>query len=181
MKTGTNRPWRKYDAAPVRAQNGRRGSWLRLSLALAALSLAIAATAAPAAAMTGGAGVASTDGSVPAGRNLVFGPTRSAGATWYGPGLYGNGTACGQTLRPRTVGVAHRTLPCGTAIRFAYHGHYLLTRVIDRGPYTPGNDFDLTNGARRALGFEGVGTVRYSIGRRPGARQSARRRSGHRS
>ena len=61
---------------------------------------------------------------------------RSAGATWYGPGLYGNHTACGQTLRPGTIGVAHRTLPCGTTVKFAYHGHTVVTRVIDRGPYT---------------------------------------------
>jgi len=97
---------------------------------------------------------------------------RAAGATWYGPGLYGNHTACGQTLRPGTVGVAHRTLPCGTTVKFAYHGHQLITRVIDRGPYTEGNDFDLTNGARRVLDFEGVGTVRYAVavGRRHGSR-----------
>ena len=31
--------------------------------------------------------------------------------SWYGPGLYGNGTACGQTLTKTLVGVAHRTLP----------------------------------------------------------------------
>jgi rare lipoprotein A len=88
---------------------------------------------------------------------------RSAGATWYGPGLYGNGTACGQTLRPGTIGVAHRTLPCGTTVKINYHGHSLVTKVIDRGPYTQGNDFDLTNGARLALGFEGVGQVRYAV------------------
>ena len=95
---------------------------------------------------------------------MVFSsPMRSAGATWYGPGLYGNGTACGQTLRPGTIGVAHRTLPCGTTVKFNYHGHSLVTRVIDRGPYTSGNDFDLTNGARLALDFEGVGQVRYAV------------------
>ncbi len=98
------------------------------------------------------------------GAGLVFSaPMRSAGATWYGPGLYGNGTACGQTLRPGTIGVAHRTLPCGTTVKINYHGHSLVTKVIDRGPYTPGNDFDLTNGARLALGFEGVGQVRYAV------------------
>lgn len=86
-----------------------------------------------------------------------------AGATWYGPGLYGHHTACGETLQPGTVGVAHRTLPCGTTIKFVYHGHSLVTRVIDRGPYTRGNAFDLTNGARRALGFEGAGQVRYAV------------------
>ncbi len=41
---------------------------------------------------------------------------RSAVSSWYGPGLYGNTTACGQTLRPDTVGVAHKTLPCGTKV-----------------------------------------------------------------
>lgn len=105
---------------------------------------------------------ASTAGSGVGG--LVFSsPMRMAGATWYGPGLYGNGTACGQTLRPGTIGVAHRTLPCGTTVKFSYHGHSLVTKVIDRGPYTPGNDFDLTNGARLALGFEGAGQVRYAV------------------
>ena len=90
-------------------------------------------------------------------------PLRWAGATWYGPGLYGNHTACGQTLRPGTIGVAHRTLPCGTAVKFAYHGHTVVARVIDRGPYTKGNAFDLTNGARRALHFEGANHVRYAV------------------
>jgi rare lipoprotein A len=88
---------------------------------------------------------------------------KSAGATWYGPGLYGNGTACGQVLRPTTIGVAHRSLPCGTTVKFVYNGRYLITKVIDRGPYSKGNAWDLTNGAREALGFEGVGIVRYAI------------------
>jgi rare lipoprotein A (peptidoglycan hydrolase) len=125
------------------------------------LSLALMPLAAEA--QTGGAG-APTGETTTSGAGLVFSvPMRSAGATWYGPGLYGNGTACGQTLRPGTIGVAHRTLPCGTTVKINYHGHSLVTKVIDRGPYTPGNDFDLTNGARLALGFEGVGQVRYAV------------------
>ena len=42
--------------------------------------------------------------------------------SWYGPGLIGNGTACGQTLTRSLVGVAHRSLPCGTKITFRYEG-----------------------------------------------------------
>ena len=42
--------------------------------------------------------------------------------SWYGPGLYGNGTACGQKLTKDLVGVAHRTLPCGTLVTFRYKG-----------------------------------------------------------
>jgi rare lipoprotein A len=80
-----------------------------------------------------------------------------------GPTLYGNHTACGQTLRPSTIGVAHKTLPCGTTVKFVYGGHVLITKVIDRGPYSKGNAWDLTNGAREALDFEGVDQVRYAI------------------
>ena len=134
--------------------------WAALFASLACL----AAGAIPAQAGTGGVSTVSSEGATATGSNLVFSsPMRSAGATWYGPGLYGNHTACGQTLRPGTIGVAHRTLPCGTAVKFAYHGRQLVARVIDRGPYTKGNAFDLTNGARRALRFEGANRVRYAV------------------
>src|ERR687897_3711833 len=43
-------------------------------------------------------------------------------ATWYGPGLYGNTTACGQVLTKDLVGVAHKSLPCGTLVEVAYGG-----------------------------------------------------------
>ena len=87
----------------------------------------------------------------------------SAGATWYGPGFYGRRTACGQTLRPGTLGVAHRSLPCGTAVKFVFGGRQVVTRVIDRGPYAKGFAWDLTNGTREALGFEGSGRIRYAV------------------
>jgi len=167
MKAGWNRHGRKDHLGTAHADGATASRWLRgLALAGALLSLALAPLAAKA--QTGGAsapvpGPSSTEAAA-AEAGLVFSsPMRSAGATWYGPGLYGNGTACGQTLRPGTIGVAHRTLPCGTTVKFSYHGHTLVTQVIDRGPYTEGNDFDLTNGARLALGFEGVGQVRYAI------------------
>jgi rare lipoprotein A len=88
---------------------------------------------------------------------------RTAGASWYGPGLWGNHTACGQTLRPNTLGVAHKTLPCGTTVKFVYHGKALITQVIDRGPYVRGRAWDLTAAASEALGLEGVGQVRYAV------------------
>ena len=55
-------------------------------------------------------------------------------ATWYGPGLFGNKTACGQTLNRETLGVAHKTLPCGSKVVLRYKGRYVRTKVIDRGP-----------------------------------------------
>ncbi len=55
--------------------------------------------------------------------------------TWYGPGFYGNRTACGVPYTRTIVGVAHRTLPCGTLVRFKWHGITAVAPVIDRGPY----------------------------------------------
>ncbi len=135
--------------------------------ALAALCGAAALGAVPAQAATGGVSSVAY-GNPPSAEGVAFSSMREAGATWYGPGFYGHRTACGQTLQPRTIGVAHRDLPCGTAVKFAYHGHYLITRVIDRGPYTHGNAWDLTNGARRVLHFDGSARIRYAI-----AQQSA--------
>lgn len=79
-------------------------------------------------------------------------------ATWYGPGFWGNGTACGQTLRSDTIGVAHRWLPCGTEVAVLYQGRTIVVRVIDRGPYSHA-DWDLTQETAERLGFTGTDTI----------------------
>ena len=57
--------------------------------------------------------------------------------SFYGPGLYGGKTACGHVYTKQLVGVAHRTLPCGTRVSFRNpaNGRVVTTQVIDRGPY----------------------------------------------
>jgi hypothetical protein len=162
MTAGRNRYGRKDHSGHGRAISerfSRRLRWAALFAALASLALG----AIPAEAGTGGAGVVTAEGTTTPAGDIVFSPMRAAGATWYGPGLYGNQTACGETLLPGTIGVAHRTLPCGTTVKLAYHGHTLVTQVIDRGPYTPGNAFDLTNGARHALEFNGSAQLHYAV------------------
>lgn len=84
---------------------------------------------------------------------------RPAHASWYGPGFYGNRTACGQTLTPGTLGVAHKTLPCGTKLRMKNGKRRATVRVIDRGPFIPGREFDLTYATKQRLGFGDVGTI----------------------
>jgi rare lipoprotein A (peptidoglycan hydrolase) len=161
MKAGKNR-FGRQDHPRWERVTGRRSQPHALWAALLVIAATIALAAAPARAGTGGAStIASSKAKTRAG--FAFGRLRVAGATWYGPGLYGRRTACGQVLRPGTIGVAHRRLPCGTTVRFAYRGRSLVTRVIDRGPYTRGNSWDLTNGARKALGFSGAGRVGYAV------------------
>ena len=80
-------------------------------------------------------------------------------ATWYGPGLYGNKTACGQEMTPDLVGVAHRTLPCGTMVEISYGGQSVVVPVVDRGPYADGMTWDITEGAAKMLGFTSTARV----------------------
>jgi rare lipoprotein A len=86
----------------------------------------------------------------------VFKPAR---ATWYGPGFYGHKTACGKTMSRTLIGVANRTLPCGTKVSFLYKGRTITVPVVDRGPYSGNFDWDLTYGAAQQLGFEFTDTL----------------------
>ena len=81
-------------------------------------------------------------------------------ATWYGPGLYGNRMACGGRLRRSTLGVAHRTLPCGTQVTFYHGGRFVTVPVIDRGPFRRGVEWDLTAATARALGMAATSRLR---------------------
>ena len=84
---------------------------------------------------------------------------RAAAASYYGPGLYGGALACGGTLQPGTLGVANKTLPCGSKVRLRYRGRSVTVPVVDRGPYVAGRDFDLTEATRARLRFPSTGTL----------------------
>jgi rare lipoprotein A (peptidoglycan hydrolase) len=81
--------------------------------------------------------------------------------SWYGPGFYGKRTACGLALTTTLVGVAHRTLACGTKVTFKNpaNGRTITVPVVDRGPYVSGRDWDLTGGACMKLGACRTGTL----------------------
>ena len=124
-------------------------------------------------ALTGGASFAQaqTGGAVAPGGGTTPPPSgepaKSAGswtvykkATWYGPGFWGNKTACGMRLSPKTIGTAHKKLPCGTQVTFTYNGRSVAATVIDRGPYRKGYAWDLTKKAAKKVGFLAVGSGR---------------------
>jgi hypothetical protein len=89
---------------------------------------------------------------------------RSALASWYGPGFYGHPVACGGApLGVDQVGVAHRTLPCGTRLTLRYRGRTAHATVIDRGPFVGRRQFDLTRALKDLLGFGGVGVIEFAL------------------
>jgi rare lipoprotein A len=104
--------------------------------------------------VAGGPGVA--PGKRVIGRLNVY---RVANASWYGPGLYGNRTGCGGTLRSGQLGVAHKSLPCGTLVTFKRGDRSVRVPVIDRGPYVGGREYDLTAATAQRLSFEGHGAI----------------------
>jgi rare lipoprotein A len=83
--------------------------------------------------------------------------------SWYGPGFYGRRTACGLALTRGLVGVAHRTLPCGTLVTFRNpsNGRTVTMPVVDRGPYVSGRTWDLTGGACLKLGHCYTGSIEW--------------------
>jgi rare lipoprotein A len=87
---------------------------------------------------------------------------RSALASWYGPGLFGSRTGCGGTLTAGRLGVAHKTLPCGTKVTIRHGGRMLRVPVIDRGPYAGAREFDLTAATARRLRFHGHGSIQVA-------------------
>jgi rare lipoprotein A len=103
---------------------------------------------------------AAAPGVLPAKRRLgrlnVF---RHAHASWYGPGLYGNRLGCGGRLYPGRLGVANKSLPCGTMVTFKHGRRSVRVPVIDRGPYVGGREYDLTQATARRLGFSGHGPI----------------------
>ena len=86
---------------------------------------------------------------------------RPALATFFGPGLYGNSTYCGQVLTPVLLGVAHRRLPCGTQVAILFDHREIIVPVVDRGPFNEGYDWDLTQATADALGFTTSGSIGY--------------------
>jgi len=91
---------------------------------------------------------------------------RDSEVSWYGPGFYGNRTACGFALTTSLQGVAHRSLPCGTRITFRNpaNGRTVTTRVVDRGPYVPGRQWDITGGLCVALDHCYTGPLLWRFG-----------------
>jgi rare lipoprotein A (peptidoglycan hydrolase) len=82
-----------------------------------------------------------------------------------GAAAFGRKTACGGVITQDTEGVAHPTLPCGARIFVTFHGRTVLVPVVDRGPYTAGRQFDLTDALARRLGLSGVQEIHWSYAR----------------
>ncbi len=81
----------------------------------------------------------------------------STTASWYDQ--YSGGTACGPK---EPIGVANKTLPCGTRLRICNGSACEVAVVDDRGPFVAGRELDLSAGAKAAIGCPDLCFVRYA-------------------
>jgi rare lipoprotein A (peptidoglycan hydrolase) len=141
---------------PVTLQIQRAGRWRTLARARTDARGAFTLRHRVKRALSARARLHTPGGSRRIGRVNVF---RTALASWYGPGLYGGRLGCGGTLSAGSLGVAHKSLPCGTKVTLRHGGKTVRVPVIDRGPYVGGREFDLTAATAQRLGFSGHGAI----------------------
>ena len=74
-------------------------------------------------------------------------------------------TATGEHYKPDGISAAHRTLPFGTIVRVRHQktGREVVVRINDRGPYINGRIIDLSRGAKRVIGMDGLAPVCLSV------------------
>ena len=78
-------------------------------------------------------------------------------------------TASGEHMNPNAMTAAHKTLPLGSIVTVRNHrnGRSITVRINDRGPYVRGRVIDLSPGAARVLGVDGLAPVSLRVnGRR---------------
>jgi hypothetical protein len=122
-----------------------------------------------------GLAVASRDDEVAGARPTLPRPAVSSVTGWYpalagvrSRPLAGHVSGCGTLLSPKTLGVDHPVLPCGAKIFVSFKGKTVLTSVVDRGPFAPRPDFEVTPALGDLLGLRGVQTIRWSFARATG-------------
>jgi hypothetical protein len=77
----------------------------------------------------------------------------------------GRKSGCDWVVVPRTQGVIHPTLPCGSRLYIEYRGRRALTQVVAKLPVGQGRQLDVMPRLARRLGLEGVREVRWAFTR----------------
>jgi rare lipoprotein A len=79
-------------------------------------------------------------------------------------------TANGEHMNPNAMTAAHKSLPIGSIVTVhnTRNGRSATVRINDRGPYVTGRVIDLSPGAARILGVDGLAPVSLTVNGRVG-------------
>jgi rare lipoprotein A len=83
-------------------------------------------------------------------------------------------TANGEHMNPSAMTAAHKSLPIGSIVTVhnKRNGRAVTVRINDRGPYVTGRVVDLSPGAARVIGMDGLAPVYLKVNGRGGHRYS---------
>ncbi len=81
-------------------------------------------------------------------------------------------TANGEHMNPNAMTAAHKSLPIGSIVTVhnKRNGRSVTVRINDRGPYVTGRVIDLSPGAARVIGMDGLAPVSLTVYGRGGYR-----------
>jgi rare lipoprotein A len=81
-------------------------------------------------------------------------------------------TANGEHMNPNAMTAAHKSLPMGSMVTVhnKRNGRSVTVRINDRGPYVTGRVIDLSPGAARVIGMDGLAPVSLTVNGRGGHR-----------
>jgi rare lipoprotein A len=81
-------------------------------------------------------------------------------------------TANGEHMNPNAMTAAHKSLPMGSIVTVhnKRNGRSVTVRINDRGPYVTGRVIDLSPGAARVIGMDGLAPVSLTVNGRGGRR-----------
>jgi rare lipoprotein A len=79
-------------------------------------------------------------------------------------------TATGEHMNPNAMTAAHKSLPMGSRVTVhnKRNGRSVTVRINDRGPYVTGRVIDLSPGAARVIGMDGLAPVSLKVNGRGG-------------
>jgi rare lipoprotein A len=74
-------------------------------------------------------------------------------------------TANGEHMNPNAMTAAHKSLPMGSIVTVhnKKNGRSVTVRINDRGPYVTGRVIDLSPGAARVIGMDGLAPVSLTV------------------
>jgi rare lipoprotein A len=74
-------------------------------------------------------------------------------------------TANGEHMNPSAMTAAHKSLPMGSIVTVhnKSNGRSVTVRINDRGPYVTGRVIDLSPGAARVIGMDGLAPVSLTV------------------
>jgi rare lipoprotein A len=74
-------------------------------------------------------------------------------------------TANGEHMDPNAMTAAHKSLPMGSRVTVhnKSNGRSVTVRINDRGPYVTGRVIDLSPGAARVIGMDGLAPVSLTV------------------